>query len=210
VISKECGFDGQSHSCILLMLPHQGQYTDRPNWPRPAGRLRSGHDYQGPHKPSDLDHILTGRFSSVDEPGTYRPATVRITAESPNGILGLLCAWNGYIRNDQRERAIPRRRRPDGCREGGARETSPSRREVQEEFVGNVGTVLGVSAEQPPEHRRCSSVFGGVLEFVVTTFRLGHLLLWWTKGQTNCSSRRNWLGGEEIYVGAILFVPKPL
>ena len=38
---------------------------------------------------------------------------------------------------------------------------SSSRSRVHRAFVGDVGTVLDVSAEQPSEHRRCSSMFGG-------------------------------------------------
>jgi hypothetical protein len=147
----------------LTDFPYQGKHPNRPNWPRPAGRLWPACDHQGPHKCSDLEHILTGRHSPVDEPGAYRSTTVRVKEQLPNGILRLLCIWNGDIRNDQREPAISQRRRHNSFREGYTRETSPSRSKVQEGFVGDVGTVLGVSTEQPPKHRRCSSVFGGVI-----------------------------------------------
>jgi hypothetical protein len=86
----------------------------------------------------------------MDEPRAYRSTTVRVKEQSPNEILGLLCSWNGNIRNDQREPAVPRRHRPNGFREGVGRETSSPRSEVQEGSVEDVGTVLGVSTENRP------------------------------------------------------------
>jgi hypothetical protein len=166
--SKGCDFDGPPPP-NLTDFPCQGKHLNRPNWSCPPCRLWPTCDHQGPHKRSNLEHILTRWDSPVDEPGTYRSTTVRVAEQLPNGILRLLRIQNGDIRNDQREPAVSRRCRHNGFREGYARETSPSRSNIQEGFVGDVGTVLGVSTEQPPKHRRCSSVFGGVHESVITT-----------------------------------------
>ena len=43
----------------------------------------------------------------MDEPGTDRSAEIQIGEESPDDIFGLLCSWNGDIRNHQWEPAIP-------------------------------------------------------------------------------------------------------
>ena len=76
-----------------------------------------------------------------------------------------------------------------------------------------VGTVLGVSTEQPPKYRRCSSVFRDVHGFVIATF-------YWSLPSPGVDGRMDdWLkhirgnrsgGGDIIYVGAISFVLKPL
>jgi hypothetical protein len=67
--------------------------------------------------------------------------------QSPNEIFGLLCSWNGHIRNYQRTFAIPQTCRFDCFREGLAGEHPYSRSRVCRESVEDVGTVLDASAK---------------------------------------------------------------
>ena len=106
----------------------------------------------------------------MDEPGTYRPTAVRVQEQPPDEILGLLCSWNGRIRNHQREPAIPQIHRPNCYHEGIGRQTPPSRGGVHEESVGDVGAMLDASTERSSEHRKCPSVFRDGLKFVGIAF----------------------------------------
>ena len=71
----------------------------------------------------------------------------------------------------------------------------------------DVGTVLGVSTEQPSKYQRGSSVFGVAL---IATSYWGHLLLGQVKGQTIGSGTSGRVGRthepDVICIGAMLFV----
>src|SRR5258708_860592 len=92
----------------------KGQRTDRPNWPRPSGGLRSASNHLGPRKPFVLRIIHTGWHGPMDEPGAYRSRKVRVQEQPSNETLGLLRPRNGYIRDYQWESPLPQRHEP-GC-----------------------------------------------------------------------------------------------
>jgi hypothetical protein len=97
---------------------HQGQHPDRPDWPCPPRRLWSAYDHLGSSEPFVLEFLHTGWHSSMDEPGAYRSTTVRIQEHSSNDTFGLLCTWNGGVRNYQRTPPVPPTRRLDRFLEG--------------------------------------------------------------------------------------------
>jgi len=75
--------------------------------------------------------------------------TVWAQEQSSNESFGLLCPWNGHIRNNQWEAAVPQIHGPDRCHEGVGRRISSSMhpQEVHGGSVEGPRAVLGISTE---------------------------------------------------------------
>ena len=80
----------------------------------------------------------------MDESRASRSGEIRIQEKSSDDILGLLCSWDGDIRDHLRKGAIPRAHGHRHFREGDARRTSHSRTNVSGASMGYDGTVLGI------------------------------------------------------------------
>ena len=80
----------------------------------------------------------------MDESGASRSREIRIQEKSTDDILGLLCSWDGDVRDHLRKGAIPRAHGHRHFREGDARRTSYWRRNVPGASMGYDETVLGI------------------------------------------------------------------
>jgi len=89
----------------------------------------------------------------MDEPRAHRSGAIRVQEQPADDTFGLLCSWNGHIRNDQREHAVPRGYRPNSFHEGNGRETASTRERVHGESVEGVENVLGTSTRRPPGYQ---------------------------------------------------------